>query len=615
MSDMSQRRSKYYYGLKETPKKRYEQKLLELELNDDPFSLKEEEFNLTKDVINWPDLSFADIFCYLINYPHQFSTGSLKAYKSLEAYKYVVSGLVFNVKIKKVTENNFLITGRVRHGQSQFTKTPNSAWFGMKLNGEIINAHCTCMAGLGEACSHVAALMFYLYLTCEYNKRNSKGLDACTSLPNVWLPPSAKNVPFAKLSEINFQDPKRKLSDSQMQENNKLPPSKYPKHDVSRPSEEEKDSFFEKIANTGQDIAILRLIPPYNDKYVSVKAKIKNLLFDKFYSKKYDKNNYLYHELIQDCVKKFLSLEITQEGVDLIEKHTREQSKSNLWFQARAGVITASQFKKTCHSDVSQPSKSLILKICYPHKNKFKTDATSYGCINEKVALIYLEVYLKQEHENAEIKESGLIRSCNFPFLGATPDGILNCSCCEKKYVIEIKCPFKCKEKSPADLAKTDKTFCMEYNEKEEKYYLKRDHEYYYQTQLQMLLSKREACYFMVYGHIHCLVELIYIDYDFLIEKVEIATKFYVYAILPELIGHWYSKTHIPLPEILNNENSVESLCTCDLTDVDSEIITCADKSCIVKKYHTSCLGIEKITKKKWFCPYCCRKQKNITKK
>jgi len=201
------RRSQYYHGLEEIPKKRYEQKLLELKVSDDPFTLK---FNHTKDILSWPDLSFADIFCYLIQYPAKFSSSSLKAYKSLEAYKYVVSGLVFNVKVKSIADKNFLVAGRVRHGQSQFTKTPNYAWLGIEKEGEIMNAHCTCMAGLGEACSHVGALMFYLWLTAEYNKRICKGLDACTSFPNGWLPPSATDVPFAVLSDINFQDPKRK---------------------------------------------------------------------------------------------------------------------------------------------------------------------------------------------------------------------------------------------------------------------------------------------------------------------------------------------------------------------------------------------------------------------
>ena len=596
------KRSKYYYNLNDFAKKRYEQKLTELKIPNDPLALDEtKDFNLTTDISNWPDVSFADIFCYLINYPSQYSKGSLKAYKSLESYKYVISGLVFNVKVKSLGDN-FLVVARVRHGQSQFSKTPNHIWLGIAADGSIINGHCTCMAGLGKACSHIGAVMFYLQLTPEFTKRNLKGQDACTSMSCSWLPPSAKEVSFARLSEINFQDPKRKF-----QNVGKKPiaiPSPPKHHQVTKRSNKEKETFFDQLASTGQDIAILRLIPPHNNKLVSIKSKLQNLLFN-FYNKNYE--TCLYHELIQESVRTLLSLKISQEDVDLVERHTREQAKSDLWFQARAGVVTASRFKACCHTDLSQPSKSLILQVCYPQKNKFSTEATKFGCENEKLALSNLENYLKNEHKDVKIKESGLIRSCEFPFLGATPDGKMSCSCCEQDYAIEIKCPFKCTKQTVIELAKTDKSFCMEYRE-DGKYYLKSDHAYYYQVQLQMLLANVDMCYFFVYGDPYSLCELIHKDIDFLMEKVPVATKFFVFSILPELIGRWYSKSQVAVPEIKSKEDNIENVCTCQ-SIVDSKIIICSNKSCVVKKYHISCLGIEHLPKKKWFCPYCSRKK------
>ena len=90
------------------------------------------------------------------------------------------------------------------------------------------------------------------------------------------------------------------------------------------------------------------------------------------------------NNLIESCVQVFQSLKVTEDEVSLIENHTKEQSKSNLWFQARASVITASRFKQCCHTDLSQPSKSLILQVCYPSKHKFSTAATKYGIETEK---------------------------------------------------------------------------------------------------------------------------------------------------------------------------------------------------------------------------------------
>jgi len=162
-------------------------------------------------VKKWPELSFADIFVYLINFPSDYTKQSLKAYKSLESYKYVLSGLVFNVQVTLINEK-FLIVGRVRPGQSMFTKTPNHSWIGLHKTAETINAHCSCMAGLGETCSHIGALMFYIQMTSEYCKRNLE--NACTSTACTWLPPSIKNVRYLPLSEIDFTDPHEKFTNA-----------------------------------------------------------------------------------------------------------------------------------------------------------------------------------------------------------------------------------------------------------------------------------------------------------------------------------------------------------------------------------------------------------------
>ena len=46
-----------------------------------------------------------------------------------------------------------------------FTRTPNNAWLYVKADGEILNRHYPWKVGLGEVCSHVVAIMFYLLLT------------------------------------------------------------------------------------------------------------------------------------------------------------------------------------------------------------------------------------------------------------------------------------------------------------------------------------------------------------------------------------------------------------------------------------------------------------------
>ena len=61
-------------------------------------------------------------------------------------------------------------------------------------------AHCSCMVGLGETCSHIAALLF----AAETNTQ-LKGQFASTSLPCSWLPPSFQSVPSAEIVMSIFQ--------------------------------------------------------------------------------------------------------------------------------------------------------------------------------------------------------------------------------------------------------------------------------------------------------------------------------------------------------------------------------------------------------------------------
>ena len=124
---MAQDRSDYYFNLHSNVKSRYEETLVAINLSIDPFSIQENEFVLSKDFTKWSYISYADIFAYLINFPSIYTKKSLKAYKSLESDKYVLSGLVFDIQVKRINNGNYLIRAKIRHEQSMFTKTSNKA--------------------------------------------------------------------------------------------------------------------------------------------------------------------------------------------------------------------------------------------------------------------------------------------------------------------------------------------------------------------------------------------------------------------------------------------------------------------------------------------------------
>ena len=123
----------------------------------------------------------------------------MKAYKSLEGYKYLVAGWVGDISVHPTSAGGekVVIMARVRHSLN-VPAPPLRPWVAAEKGGTVLCAHCTCMAGLGEACSHIAALLFAAEAYTKLSKDSS-----CTSEPCRWLSPSMQNVKCMLLSQIS----------------------------------------------------------------------------------------------------------------------------------------------------------------------------------------------------------------------------------------------------------------------------------------------------------------------------------------------------------------------------------------------------------------------------
>ena len=205
-------RSKYYSELDEPAKKRYNEKIGVIG-DLDPYCYLESKGKSAHvtavEWMNWPDVTYADVYNYLIlTSSLTYAYDQLKAYKSLEGYNHFINGWVTNVTVTEmnVHSKSFLFTALVRHSL-QLSLPPLKVWVAVKQSGEVICAHCSCMAGLGEACSHVAAVLF----TAEANTQTKRQFS-CTSLPCSWLPTSFQFVNFSKVAEIDFKTPSMKKS-------------------------------------------------------------------------------------------------------------------------------------------------------------------------------------------------------------------------------------------------------------------------------------------------------------------------------------------------------------------------------------------------------------------
>ena len=96
-----------------------------------------------------------------------------------------------------------------------------------------------------------------------------------------------------------------------------------------------------------------------------------------------------YDELLTLCGSTVV--EVTVEISEAVERETRSQSHSRLWFTYRAGRVTASKMKSVCHTNPGKPSQSLIKTICYPEEFSFYTVSkqTTWGIKEEKKGQVW----------------------------------------------------------------------------------------------------------------------------------------------------------------------------------------------------------------------------------
>ena len=97
-----------------------------------------------------------------------------------------------------------------------------------------------------------------------------------------------------------------------------------------------------------------------------------------------------YNELKTHC--KSIEISVTAEQAKSVEKVTREQANSKLWFRFGSERITASKMKSVCCTDPAMPAQSIIISICYQYTCEFPSKATDYGDVRMKNLRVKLSV-------------------------------------------------------------------------------------------------------------------------------------------------------------------------------------------------------------------------------
>ena len=191
----------------------------------------------------------------------------------------------------------------------------------------------------------------------------------------------------------------------------------------------------------------------------------------------------------------------------------------------------------------------------------------------------------------------GLIINTNYPHLGASPDGIVNCKCCGKG-LLEIKCPFSVKDLHPA--RQTDKVTFLSASGK-----LKRSHKYYTQVQGQLSIADKLYCDFFVWTPKGYLMERIYPNASLWEKIVPKLTEFFVHYLLPEIMTRNIADGNAN-KLLLDSDSDKENVyCICR-SQSSGRMIACDNHSCNnYQWFHYRCVGIRRAPAGTWYCPQC----------
>lgn len=178
-------------------------------------------------------------------------------------------------------------------------------------------------------------------------------------------------------------------------------------------------------------------------------------------------------------------MEKSDEEITNIEKETVLQSDCSKWMEMRRNLLTASNFGKIINKR-STTSGSIVQSLLYK-KDLSSVDSIRHGKINEKIAMSQLE-----HQENIKIIPCGLFIDKNHPFLGATPDGVI-----DENRIVEIKCPVSGFRTNLEDAVKNRKITFWKYVNGQ--LLINKKHHLYFQVQGQLNITGRRECLFAVW--------------------------------------------------------------------------------------------------------------------
>ena len=569
-------------------KKRYKNKLEMIGMINCPNMLPADIW--TNDPTNWPALEYPEVYSYLIETPGVFTKEAMNNRKSLEAHNQFRSGWVRTIFHYDVPATKFVIMKANVNPSQRLNDEPHTPWVAINRESiSVMNAHCTCMAGLGESCTHIGALLFKI----EAAVRAGFTRRACTDEACLWNDDFKENVTPAELCNINLYSAKSIENFKGKQSNNSFPGT------AIQPTQNEIDSFIQSLSQQkGNKPIVLHAYSKHYENYIPkykppARAKLPKSLRDWYSPTNREKTD---KEISTISNKVLESLTVSDETNNYLQQITNKQAESPVWHDIRSGRITASRAHDVLHTSMEKPAESLIKTICQKSKVCHTTvPSLKWGIENEKKAID--DAYLRHmdNHCNFSINSSGMRVHPKHPYISASPDGIFTCQCHEINRLVEVKCPYSKRDTLSVEDAVKDQSFFLD-----SELNLKQGHKYYTQIQIQLFVFNFQECEFIVWTPQWIHSEIVSFNDAFLKNSIPVLDQFFKTHIIAELLTRRLeNKDELPVL-------APKRYCVCNSEYNSNENwIGCDSKNCKGEWFHYKCVNVKRPPKGSWYCPPC----------
>ena len=492
-----------------------------------------------------PRISFSHIWKYLIEEVELRK--KLATEKPIaKGYNFYKSGDVRQFFLKKEGNQLFIksiVLPSMKKGNVYTVKVV------LHPNGDIAKACCGCPAGVDGRCNHLAATLFAIEdkwnnVPCDTDSAVSQQQVTvpCTSQPCQWNLPKKRKLNTEPIQSLKFQKhdygKKEKKHSARDQVDVRAP------HQRTTTNSELKD-FHDQVKKvelaTGKKIGLSFILPhslpksnndepatQHPDTSVNILQKWRLVSPDKVYPMSMSEIS-----LKAERVKRRLFESVSERSE--MERETRNQHTSALWYNIRQPRITASQTKRCLLREATSPTKAISDVLQY--KPFIQTRLMKEGIEMERKII---ERYSKETGN--VVRKCGFYISETHPFLGASPDSLTEEGC-----LVEVK-----KVTSKDGESKED-TLCRLaiYKRMNDNIVLNTNHKYF----SQLFCTKCTQSHFIVSNGIWLNHEVVEFDNIFWQSTLQQLEKFYFQNIFPEVVyprvlhGHtrWNKDIDFPL--------------------------------------------------------------------